>query len=81
MNIVTAVQWYVLGNCFLTPLENILEDNNFVYEDGTQQSFMAYYPSLIFGKEFMFYFFCFLPIITTSIALYKINKSCGKNKR
>ena len=81
LNMITVIQWYVFGNCVLTPIENMLEDNNFVYEDGTQQSFMVYYPSLIFGKDFMFYFFSFMPFVTTSVALYRINKSCGKNKR
>lgn len=71
-SILIVLQWYLFGNCVLTPLENKLKPNK--YEDGTEKNFMAALINKVVPNEkYTFYFFSFLPVITTVVAVYRLS--------
>jgi len=66
------LQWYIVGNCVFTPIENMLSGSTSKYEDGTDRSFFTDIPSKLFGRDNVRRFFTVAPFVIILIALYRI---------
>ena len=68
------INWIVLGNCILTPIENYLLNNNRKYNDGADRSiitvFIEKYTKL--NDKHIYIFFVLLTLIINIILLFKI---------
>jgi hypothetical protein len=74
-------QWFLLGNCILNKLENILlSRKNTSYEDGKEKSFFIYYFEHIFGEKNVYIFFSLIPLINSTYSVFKIIQNLNKKK-
>ena len=79
--VIIIIQWFLIGNCFLSNIENMLINNNVKFKNGNEFSFLLTPLIYLFGENTAYYITVFYPIIIIIIALYKINKiKCFKNK-
>lgn len=76
------IGWILLGNCFLTPLENYLLNKKEIYDDETERSQISIFleDNLKIPKNYLYYFFTFLPIVLIFIILIKIYYYKKKSK-
>lgn len=74
LNAAILWQWYVFGNCIITPLENMLLGSA-TYADGRDKSIIATNLNKLVGNERVtFIILTFLPIISTVVALVRLNR-------
>jgi hypothetical protein len=67
-----TLQWYIIGNCCLSNIENVLKDPKTVGQN-REYSFSLNYLIYLFGEDFAYNFTTFYPTLILCIALYKIN--------
>jgi hypothetical protein len=76
------LQWFLIGNCFLSNIENLLNNNVETLENGKEYTFLLTPLTYFFGENFAYNFTLVYPIFVIIVALYKINKAkCNKNKK
>lgn len=68
--IVVVLQWFYIGSCVSTIIENVLVGSS------KQTSVNTKFLERALGKNTVYHFFTLLPVILTGIALYRINKLC-----
>jgi hypothetical protein len=69
-----TLQWYLIGNCFLSNIENLFSDNNIKLKNNKEYSFFLKPLINLFGENCAHYSTTCAPLIILLIALYKINK-------
>lgn len=78
LNIMVVTQWYIFGDCMVTPIENWFDKElNGGQIDRGEESHIYDIIDMVLPFEINHqiprYFFSVLPAITTGIALYKMN--------
>lgn len=74
INVVIVWQWYVFGNCIITPLENAILGSA-KYSDGSDKSIIATGVNKLVGNERVtFFILTFLPIMSTVVAVVRLNR-------
>ena len=72
-----VLQWYLCGDCIFTPIEHALEGRKLVYHNGKNMSFLSSTLLVYFSEKQAFYIVTLLPLVTTTIALYKMVIVCN----
>lgn len=76
-NILIVTQWYLIGGCILTPLEEYLGNYKNEYENGNSKSYMVNIcESLGVSEATSFYIFVLIPIVNTTVCVIKILNNC-----
>jgi len=79
--VIIIIQWFLIGNCFCSNIENLLSNNNKKLENGKEPSFLLTPLNYLLGETIAYYITTLYPIVVIFVALYKINKVKCYNKR
>lgn len=76
-----VLQWYLLGNCFLSRFENMLRPLQ--YADGADKNMIVQImsDSLGGGEVTWFYIGSFLPLLTIGVATWRLYRMAAPQKR
>jgi hypothetical protein len=73
INVFILTQWFLLGNCILNSIENILLSNDdSTYEMKEKESMFVSFLGKYFGERNVYVFFSLIPLIISTYSTFKI---------